>query len=92
MVSKFPLQANGKALSGNDKDGFIKIIATKPYNEIIGVHILADNASDLISEALMTMKLEGTANEIASSIHPHPTISEIYNEAALGIIEKPIHI
>ena len=92
LVSKFPLQANGKALSANEKDGFIKIIASKPYNEIIGVHILADNASDLISEALMTMKLEGTANEIASSIHPHPTISEIYNEAALGIIEKPIHI
>lgn len=92
LVSKFPLQANGKALSANEKDGFIKIIASKPYNEIIGVHILADNASDLISEALMTMKLEGTANEIASSIHPHPTISEIYNEAALGLIEKPIHI
>ena len=92
LVSKFPLQANGKALSANEKDGFIKIIASKPYNEIIGVHILADNASDLISEALMTMKLEGTANEIASSIHPHPTISEIFNEAALGIIEKPIHI
>ncbi|MDD3711887.1 MAG: dihydrolipoyl dehydrogenase [Candidatus Izemoplasmatales bacterium] len=92
LISKFPLQANGKALSANEKDGFIKIIASKPYNEIIGVHILAENASDLISEALMTMKLEGTANEIASSIHPHPTISEIYNEAALGLIEKPIHI
>lgn len=91
-VSKFPLQANGKALSANEKDGFIKIIASEKYNEIIGVHILADNASDLISEAVITMKLEGTANEIAKSVHPHPTISEIYHEAALGIIDKPIHI
>jgi dihydrolipoamide dehydrogenase len=92
LVSKFPLQANGKALSANESEGFIKIIATKPYNEIVGVHILADNASDLISEAVMVMKLEGTADEIAKSIHPHPTISEIYHEAALGIIDKPIHI
>jgi dihydrolipoamide dehydrogenase len=91
-TSIFPIQANGKALSAGERDGFIKIITSKPYNEIIGVHILADNASDLISEALMTMKLEGTADEIASAIHPHPTISEIYNEAALGIIDKPIHI
>ena len=91
-VSKFPLQANGKALAGNETEGFIKIIASKKYNEIIGVHILADNASDLISEAVITMKLEGTADEIASSVHPHPSISEIFHEAALGIIDKPIHI
>jgi len=91
-VSKFPLQANGKALSQNERDGFIKVIATKPYNEIVGVHIVAENASDLISEALMTMKLEGTADEIAHAVHPHPTISEIYHEAALGIVDSPIHI
>jgi len=92
LVSTFPLQANGKALSANEKDGFIKIIASKPYNEIIGVHILADNAGDLISEAALGMKLEATAEEFANAIHPHPTISEIYPEAALGIYEKPIHI
>ena len=91
-VANFPLQANGKALSANEKDGFIKIIASKQYNEIIGCHIMADNASDLISEAVMVMKLEGTADEIAKSIHPHPTISEIFHEAALGILDKPIHI
>lgn len=91
-VSTFPIQANGKALSAGERDGFIKIIADKKYNEVIGVHIVADNASDLISEAVMTMKLEGTADEIAHAIHPHPTISEIFNEAALGIIDLPIHI
>ncbi|MFP4478670.1 MAG: dihydrolipoyl dehydrogenase [Candidatus Izemoplasmatales bacterium] len=91
-TSTFPLQANGKALSANETDGFIKIIASKKYNEIIGVHIVAENASDLISEAVMTMKLEGTADEIAHAVHPHPTISEVFNEAALGIVDKPIHI
>lgn len=92
VTSKFPIQANGKSMASNERDGFIKIIASKPYNEIIGVHILAENASDLISEALMTMTLEGTAEELAKAVHPHPTVSEIFNEAALGIIDKPIHI
>jgi dihydrolipoamide dehydrogenase len=91
-VSTFPLQANGKALSANATNGMIKVLASTKYNEILGVHILAENASDLISEALMTMKLEGTADDIAHAIHPHPTLSEIYNEAAWGIIDKPIHI
>lgn len=91
-TSTFPLQANGKALSAGESNGFIKIIASKKYNEILGVHILADNASDIISEAVITMKLEGTADEIAKSVHPHPTISEIFNEAAWGIVDKPIHI
>ncbi|MGM0496019.1 MAG: dihydrolipoyl dehydrogenase [Bacillota bacterium] len=91
-TSTFPLQANGKALSAGETDGFIKIIASKKYNEILGVHILAANASDIISEAVITMKLEGTADEIAKSVHPHPTISEIFNEAAWGIVDKPIHI
>ena len=91
-TSTFPLQANGKALSANETDGFIKIIASKKYNEILGVHIVADNASDLISEAVMTMKLEGTADEIAHAVHPHPTISEVFNEAAWGIVDKPIHM
>lgn len=91
-TSVFPLQANGKALSANETDGFIKIIASKKYNQIIGVHILAENASELISEAVMIMKLEGTADEIAKAVHPHPTVSETFNEAAWGIIDKAIHI
>jgi len=91
-VSTFPLQANGKALSANATNGMIKILASKKYNEILGVHIMADNASDLISEAVMTMKLEGTADEMAKAIHPHPTMSEIFNEAAWGIVDQAIHI
>jgi dihydrolipoamide dehydrogenase len=90
--ASFPLQANGKALSANETDGFIKLLTGKKYNELLGVHILSDNASDLISEALMTMTLEGTADELVKAVHPHPTISEVYNEAAWAIVDKAIHI
>jgi len=91
-VSVFPLAANGKALAEGESDGFIKIIADKKYGELIGIHILAVHATDIISEAVTTMELEGTVYEIAKAIHPHPTLSEVVMEAAHGIIDKPIHI
>ena len=91
-VSIFPLSANGKALAEGESDGFIKIIADNAYGELLGVHILAVNATDMISEAVTTMELEGTVFEIAKAIHPHPTLSEIIMEAAHGVIDKPIHI
>lgn len=90
--SIFPLAANGKALAEGESDGFIKILAETTYNEILGMHILAPNATDMIAEAVTTMELEGTANELAKAIHPHPTLSEIVMEAAHGVIDKPIHI
>ena len=91
-VSTFPLQASGKALADNEKDGFIKIIVNEQYKEILGAHILAYNASDLIAEIGVTIELEGTAYELAHTIHPHPTLSEIVMEAAHGAIDKPIHL
>lgn len=90
--SIFPLSANGKALAEGESEGFIKILADKEYGELLGVHILAINATDMISEAVTTMELEGTVFEIAKAIHPHPTLSEIVMEAAHGIIDKAIHI
>lgn len=91
-VSTFPLQASGKAMADNEKDGFIKLIVSEKYKEILGAHILSYNASDLIAELGVTMTLEGTAYEIAHTIHPHPTLSEIVMEAAHGAIDKPIHM
>lgn len=91
-VSKFPLMANGKALAEAETEGFIKLIADTKYNEIIGAHILSPHATDLISEIVVLMNLEGTAHELASSIHPHPTLSEVFGEVAMGILDKPIHI
>ena len=91
-VSTFPLQASGKALADNEKDGFVKLIVSEKYQEILGAHILSYGASDLIAELGVTMTLEGTANEIAHTIHPHPTLSEIIMEAAHGAVDKPIHM
>jgi dihydrolipoamide dehydrogenase len=91
-VSTFPVMANGKAMGENEKDGLVKIIVSKPYNEIIGVHIMASAATEMITEATLAINLEATAEELVHTIHPHPTLSEMMMEAAQGIIEKPIHI
>jgi dihydrolipoamide dehydrogenase len=88
IVSKFPISANGKALAEGESTGFIKIIAEKEYGEIIGVHIIAPTATDMISEIVTTMNLEGTIYDLARAIHPHPTISEIVMEAANNAIDK----
>lgn len=90
-VSTFPLLANGRALSENEKDGFVKLIVDQKYKEIIGAHIFGYNASEMIAEIGLAIELEGTAYEIASTIHPHPTVSEMIMEAAHGAIDKPIH-
>lgn len=91
-ASTFPLLASGKALADNEKDGFVKLLVSEKYKEILGAHILAYNASDLIAELGVTMELEGTAYEIANTVHPHPTLSEVIMEAAHGAVDKPIHI
>ena len=91
-VSTFPLLASGKAMADNEKDGFVKLIVSEKYQEILGAHILSYGASDLIAELGVTMTLEGTAHEIAHTIHPHPTLSEIIMEAAHGAVDKPIHM
>ncbi|MFW5841672.1 MAG: dihydrolipoyl dehydrogenase [Bacillota bacterium] len=91
-TSTFPLSANGKALAENASVGMVKFIADKKYNEIIGVHILAPHATELISEAVLGMSLEATAEAFADAIHPHPTLSEMVHEVAHGIVDKPIHI
>lgn len=91
-VSKFPLAANGKALAEGEATGFVKIISDNEYGEVIGVHIMASNATDMISEAIVAMQLESTVYDIAKAIHPHPTLSEAVMEAAFGSIDKPIHM
>ncbi len=91
-VSKVPLAAIGKAAADGEKEGFVKLIVDKKYLEVIGAHIFAYNATELISEYSVAMVAEATAYEMAHAIHPHPTLSELTLEAALGAIDKPIHI
>lgn len=92
-VSTFPLAANGKALAEGSTKGFVKLIADNDsYDEIIGIHIVAPNATDMIAQAVTTMELEGTLQDLAHAIHPHPSISEAVMEAAHGGIDRPIHL
>jgi dihydrolipoamide dehydrogenase len=91
-VGRFPFSANGKATVTGERSGFIKIVAEAKYGEILGVNILGPHATDLIGEAVLAMKLEGTAQDIAQAIHPHPTLTEALKEGALDVDGMALHI
>ncbi len=91
-VSKFPLSANGKALAEGETTGFAKIISDNSSGQVLGVHIMASHATDMISEAVVVMQLKGTVHDIARAIHPHPTTSEIVMEAAHAAVDQAIHM
>ena len=91
-VGKFPFMAIGKALVNGNSDGFVKIIADKKTDDILGVHMIGAHVTDLISEAGLAMVLDATPWEVASTIHPHPSLSEVLGEAALAVDGKAIHM
>jgi dihydrolipoamide dehydrogenase len=91
-VGKFSFKAIGKALVYGESDGFVKIIADKKTNDILGVHMIGPHVTDMISEAGLAMVLDATPWEIANTIHPHPTLSEVMGEAALAVEGKAIHM
>ena len=73
-------------------DGMVKVLAGAKYGEILGVHILAPRANDLIEEAALAIKMEATLDELDQTIYCHPTVSEAVHEAALAADKKAIHI
>ena len=91
-VGKFPFSALGKARIMNQTDGFVKVISDTKYDEVLGVHIIGPRATDLIAEAAVALKLETTTEELAHTIHAHPTLPEALLEAAHAAIDKPIHM
>ncbi|WP_092035862.1 dihydrolipoyl dehydrogenase [Planifilum fulgidum] len=90
-IGKFPFRATGKSLVFGETDGFIKIIADKKTEDLLGVHIIGPHATDLISEAGLAKLLDATPWEISHTIHPHPTLSEVFGEAALAVEGEAIH-
>lgn len=90
-VGKFPLSANGKSLILNGGEGLVKIISDVKYGEILGMHMIGPRATDLISEGALAIRLEATTDEIISTIHSHPTVSEAVREAALHLEKRAIH-
>ena len=91
-VGKFPYRASGKAIAAGDPEGFVKLILGEPHGEILGAHIIGAEATELIAEIGLAMAMEGTAEELSTTIHAHPTLSELVHEAALAGEGKPIHI
>lgn len=90
-VGRFQLAGNGKTLIENGGRGMVKILSGAKYGEILGVHILGPRATDMIAEAALGIRLEATLDEIISTIHAHPTVSEALGEAALDAGDKAIH-
>ena len=92
VVGKFPFTAIGKAKILNDTRGFVKIVAEKKHDEVLGVHIIGAHATELISEATAALNLEATAESLFHAIHAHPTLSEAMGEAALAVHGRQIHL
>lgn len=90
-VGKFPMAANGKALIINGGEGLVKIIADAKYGEVLGLHIIGPRATDLICEGALAIRLEATVEELISTIHSHPTVTETMREAALHLEGRAIH-
>jgi len=91
-VGKFPYRGSGRAVASGDADGFIKVLLGEPHGEILGAHIIGAEATELIAEFTLGMTLEATFEEIASTIHAHPTLSEMIQEAVLNAKGQSIHI
>jgi dihydrolipoamide dehydrogenase len=91
-VGKFPFTASGKAVALGETDGFVKVVADKATGEILGVHILGPEATEIIHEFAVGRTLEATLEEVIHTIHAHPTLSEAALEATLGALGQAIHI
>jgi dihydrolipoamide dehydrogenase len=92
LISKFPFAANGRAVSLMETEGFVKMIADAKTHILLGVHIVGPEASNLISEAVLAVEMGARLEDIALSIHPHPTLGETVMEAAEATLGHAIHV
>ena len=92
MINKFPFAANGRAVSLLETDGFIKIIADKKTHVVLGVHMVGPEVSNLISEAALAIEMGARVEDLALTIHPHPTLGEVMMEAAEATLGHAIHV
>ena len=91
-AGKFPFTANGRARAMNATDGFVKVLADKATDRVLGVHIIGKGAGEMIHEAAVLMEFGGSAEDLARTCHAHPTMSEAVKEAALAVDKRPIHM
>ncbi len=91
-VGKFPFTANGRARAMNSTDGFVKILADKASDRVLGVHMVGPSVGELIAEVTLAIEFGASAEDIARTCHAHPTLTEAVREAALAVDGRPIHI
>jgi dihydrolipoamide dehydrogenase len=91
-VGKFPFTANGRAKVNRTTEGFVKVLSDAKTDRVLGVHIVGADAGTMISEATVVMEFGGSAEDIARTCHPHPTLSEAVKEAALSVARRAIHM
>lgn len=91
-VGKFPWIANGRARAMGETDGFVKVLADAETDRVLGLHILGPRASDIIAEAALAIEYQGAAEDIALTVHAHPSLPEAVKEAALAVHGRAIHI
>jgi len=91
-AGSFPFGANGRALAAGHPDGFVKFVADADDDTLLGVHVVGHEASNLIAEAALCIEMGGTVSDIGLTVHPHPTLSETFMEAAHVVEGHAIHI
>ncbi len=91
-AGQFPFIANGRARAMGETSGFIKVLADEKTDRVLGVHMMGPHVSELISEAVMAMKFSASSQDIACIVHAHPSLSEVFHEAALGVDKRALHI
>lgn len=89
---KFPFTANGRARAMNATDGFVKILADKKTDKVLGCHIIGPDAGTLIAEIVTIMEFGGSSEDVARTCHGHPTLNEVVKEAALAVDGRPLHM
>ena len=91
-VGLMPFSANSRAKTIDDYDGFVKIIADKETDRLIGAHIIGPGAGDMIAEAVLAIEYGASSEDIARTCHAHPTLSECFKEACMATYDKAIHM
>ena len=91
-TGSFPFAANGRAKGLGESAGFVKILADRSTDRILGVHILGPFASELITEAVVAMEFAATSEDIARIVHAHPSLAEVFHEAALAVDGRALNM
>jgi len=90
-VGNFPFSANSRARANASAEGFVKVLADKESDRILGCHIIGPNAGEMIAEAVIAIEYGASSEDIARTCHAHPTLSEAFKEACMATYDKPIH-